>query len=129
MSHLTYTNFNKATTDLVTRIGDAVELELSPHMISHCSTDQRIIKTNALKVVTTAKDSKAVLNGLIRALTVTPAKFRTLTTRNFKLIHFQDNEIDLEGLTELITRQNGFLHYTVEILVIGGYGVKTCLPQ
>lgn len=92
-NHPTYTNFNKATTDLVSRIGEAVELELLPHTISHRSADQRYFKTSALKVVTISKDSEVVLNGLIRALTVTPSEFRTSTTRDFKLIPFQDNTI------------------------------------
>jgi len=119
-SHPNYTNFNKATTDLGRRIGVAVEIEILPHTISHRFSDQRSIKTSALKVVITSKDSEAALNRLIRALKVNPSEFKNLTMRDFKLIPFQDNVIGREGLTELTTRQNGVLHSTVEILLVDG---------
>lgn len=70
-----------------------------------------------LKVVMTTKDSKAVLSGIIWALTV---KFGTSTMRDFRLVPFQDNAIGGEGLTECITQQNSFLHTAVAILVVDG---------
>ena len=56
-SHPTYTNFNRATSELMKRIGKKVELELSPHTILHTTTDRGAIRKNVLKVVTTTADS------------------------------------------------------------------------
>ena len=77
-SHPTYTNFQMATADLIKRIGATppVELELTPHSITHKAADNQTVRTHALKVVTVEKDADTVLNGLIAALTRTPTEFR-----------------------------------------------------
>ena len=78
------------------------------------------MRTNALKVVTTETDSQDVLDGLITALTKTPRDFQSSPTVDFKLIPFQDNAIGRDGITELIERQNNYLHKTWAISVIDG---------
>jgi len=72
-SHPTYTNSTTATTNLVLRINEDAEIELSPHTIVHVTSDGHKIKTNALKVVITSFNNHAVLDGFIRALTDIPA--------------------------------------------------------
>jgi len=120
-SHPTYTNFAQATKDLLARINiKDLEIELSPHAISHKNVNDEIMRTNALKVVTTAEDSKVVLDGLITALTKTPREFQSSSTADFKLIPFQDNAIGRDGITELIERQNNYLHKTWAISVMDG---------
>ena len=121
-SHPTYTNFQMATADLIHRIGTnpPVELELTPHSITHKAADNQTVRTHALKVVTVEKDADAVLNGLIAALTRTPTKFRHSTTVDFKLIPFQNNAIGRDGITQLITRQNNYLHSSMATSVVDG---------
>ena len=120
-SHATYTNQAHATYDLLQRMGNPeLELELTPHTIAHKNGDDETIRTNALKVVTTEADSQAILDGLIVALTQTPKEFQTSSTVDFKLIPFRDNAIGRDGITELIERQNSFLHKTCAISVIDG---------
>ena len=44
------------------------------------------------------------------------------TTAVFKLIPFRNHDISRDGMTELMTRHNDFLHHTVTISVVnGGY--------
>ena len=121
-SHPTYTHFKTATEALIQRIGanPPVEIELTPHTITHRATDSQVIRTHALKVVTVEHDADKVLNGLIESLTRTPKEFQYSTTVDFKLIPFQSNAIGREGITELITCQNNFLHSTVATSVIDG---------
>ena len=121
-SHPQYTNFRVATRDLIARIGEEVEIELSPHTISHGTSKNTTITTKALKVVTNDADSGRVLDGLIEALTTTPGEFAASTTAAFKLIPFRNHAISKDGMTELMTRQNDFLHHTAAISVVnGGY--------
>ena len=88
-SHPTYTNYAHATQDLLQRMGNTdLEMELTPHTIAHKNGEDEIMRTNALKVVTTEADSQAVLDGLIVALTKTPKEFQTSSTVDFKLIPF-----------------------------------------
>ena len=116
-----------ATEDLIQRIGASppVELELTPHTITHKTRDNKTIRTHALKVVTVENDAEAVLNGLIKSLTRTPNTFRYSTTVDFKLVPFQNNAIGTEGITKLITQQNNYLHNTVATSVIDGGGLPT----
>ena len=121
-SHPQYTNFRAATRDLIARIWDEVEIEHSPHTISHGTSKNTTITTKALKVVTNDADSGRVLDGLIEALTTTPGEFAASTTAAFKLIPFRNHAITKDGMTELMTRQNDFLHHTAAISVVnGGY--------
>ena len=120
MSHPQYTNFRAATRDLIERIGEEVEIELSPHTISHNSTKNTTITTRALKVVTNDEDCGRVLDGLIEALTTTPKEYLASNTASFELIPFRNHAIGRDGMTELMTRQNDFLHHTVAISVVNG---------
>ena len=121
-SHPQYTNLRVATWDLIARIGEEVEIEPSPHTISHYTSKQTTITPRALKVETTNADSVRVLEGLIEALTKSPGEFMASTTAGFKLISFRNHAISKDGMTELMTRQNNFLHHTVAISVVnGGY--------
>ena len=95
-------------------------MELSPHSLTHRATDDEIMRTHALKVVTTEKGSEAFLNGLIECLTCTPIAFKYSTTVDFKLIPFKNNAIGRDGITELITRQNNFLHNSMATSVVDG---------
>ena len=79
-----------------------------------------MIRTHALKVATTEEDSEAVLNGLIECLTRTPTSFKYSTTADFKLIPFKNNAIGRDGIKELITQQNNFLHNSVATSVVDG---------
>jgi len=117
--HPTCKYFNTATTNLVKRSREADELEIFTLTISHCSSEQHYIKTSALRLVSAFKDIALVLDVLILALTVTPPNFRMSTTWYFKIIPFQDNVIGREGLTQLITRQNDFLHLIWRLMVDG----------
>ena len=96
-------------------------MELTPHTISHNNGDDDIMRSNALKDVTTVADSQKVLDGLITAITKTPREFQTSSTVDFKLIPFHDNTIDHDGITELIERQKT-LHQTWAISVKDGGG-------
>ena len=60
-SHPTYTHFQTATVDLIQRIGEnsLVELELSPHSLTHRGANNEIIRTHAWKVMTVDKDVSA----------------------------------------------------------------------
>ena len=70
----------------------------------------------------TEKDAEAVLNSLIEALTSTPQEYTYSTTVDFKLIPFQRNVIKGGKFTQLITRQNNFLHISMATSVVdGGY--------
>ena len=97
---------------------------MPPHTISHSISENTTIRTQSLKVVTTNKDSEAVLDGLIGSLTITPKEFQASTMSNFKIILFQNHAIG--RLTKLLTRQNDVLHNTVAILVVdrGYYNTK-----
>ena len=119
-SHPTYTNYARATADLLRRIGEnGTELELSPHSISHTSTSGEVLRTRALKVVTTAEHSDKILEGLITALTGDPAEeYADSTTAAFKLIPFQNTAINRDGIEELVRRQNDFLHRTSATSVV-----------
>jgi hypothetical protein len=119
-SHPTYTNYARATSDLLRRIGAiGAELELSPHSISHTSTSGEVLRTRALKVVTTAEQSDKILEGLITALTGEPVEeFANSTTAEFKLIPFQNTAINRDGIEELVRRQNDFLHRTSATSVV-----------
>ena len=65
-SHPSYTNYAMATTNLLQRIGaDGVELELSSHSLLHTTGDRWVLRTRALKVVTTGELSVTFLDGLI----------------------------------------------------------------
>ena len=70
-SHPTYTPFKTAMEELIKRIGTEplVELELSPHALTHRAADNQTIQTHALKVVTVERDLDTVLNGLMNSLT------------------------------------------------------------
>ena len=103
-SHPTYTNFRKVTEDLKARIGQKVEIELSPHTISHSTSKNTTIRTQALKVVMILENNKVVLEGLIEALTETPDEFSVSSTAVFKLIPFQNHAIGRDRLTKLIKR-------------------------
>ena len=109
VSHPTYTKFKKAIIDLKDRTEKKVELELSPHMISHMTSENTTIRTHVLKVVTVDKDNAAVLDGLIEALIFTSKEFQATITLDFKFIPFQNHTIGRDELTELTTRQNEFL--------------------
>ena len=113
-SHPSYTNYARATEDLLKRIGvDGAELELSPHSLSHTTLDGQVLRTRALKVVTTEEHGEAILDGLITALTgEVPDEFAESTTAAFKLIPFTNTAINRAGIAELIERQNDFLHRT-----------------
>ena len=111
-----------ATEDLIKRIGaePPIKLELTPHSITHMVGDNQTVRTNALNVVSIDEDAEAVLNGLIEALTSTPQEYNYLTTVDFKLTPFQNNAIGRDGLTQLITRQNNFLHNSMVTSVVDG---------
>jgi len=85
-------------------------MELSSYNISHTNANNETIRTNALKVVTTENDSQDILGGLIHALTKTPKEYQASSTVDYKLILFQSNAIGRDGITELIERQNKYLH-------------------
>ena len=113
-SHPVYTNYARAIEDLSTRIRtEGVELELLTNTISHTTTTDETLETHALKVVTTADSNDTTLEGLIDALTDTPTKYANSTMAKFKLVSFQDTSINKDGITELIIRQNEFLHVTM----------------
>ena len=96
-----------------------MELELSPHSISHTSSSGEVIRTRALKVVTTTTQSETILEGLITALTGDPStEFANSTTSEFKLIPFQNTAISRGGIEELVGRQNYFLHQTSATSVV-----------
>ena len=118
-SHPAYTKYLKTTEDLLARIQKkGVELELSPHSISHQNANEKVMRTNTLKVVTTEEDSQDALDGLIEALTEPQEDFLASLTFNFKLTPFRNNTIERDGITELIARQNTFLHNIVDISVV-----------
>ena len=52
---------------LKTIIGKEVKLELTPHAISGMKTENKIIRTNNLKVISADRDNKKVLERLIEA--------------------------------------------------------------
>lgn len=79
-------------------------MELTPHTISDKNANDKIMRTNALKVVTTKADSQDVLEGFIAAPTKTPREFQLSLTVNFKLVPFQDDAIGRDRITELIER-------------------------
>ena len=58
------------------------------------------------------EDAYTVMNGLIECLTHTMV--------DFKLIPFQNNVIGRDGITELITCQNNFLHRSMVTSVVDG---------
>ena len=97
---------------------EGAELELSPHTISHTTIRGEVLRTQALKVATTEKQSDTVLHGLIEALTDTLTEFATSTTTVFKLIPFQNTAINRDGIEELVVRQNSFLHVTTATSVV-----------
>ena len=119
-SHPTYTPFKTVMEEFIKRIGTEplVELELSPHALTHRAADNQTIRTHALKVVTVERDLDTVLNGLINSLTRTFTEFKYSTTVDFKLIPFQNNAISGEGITELFARQNNYLHNTMATWVV-----------
>ena len=119
-SHPSYTNYARATADLLRRIGvDGAELELSPHTLSHTMADGEVLRTRALKVVTTEEHSDTILDGLITALTSDPVdEWASSTTASFKLVPFRNTAISRSGITELIERQKVFLHRTMATSVI-----------
>ena len=119
-SHPSYTNFPRATSDLIKRIGvEGIEIELSPHALSHTTTDGHVLRTRALKVVTTEEHGEAVLEGLIDALTgPVPDEFSDSTTAAFKLVPFNNSAITRDGVAELVERQNDFLHRTTATSVV-----------
>ena len=102
--HPSYTNYSRATMDLLQWIGaDGAELELSPHSLSHTMVDGEVLRTRALKVVTTEEHSEMVLDGLITALTGDPPdELANSTTAEFKLIPFQNTAMSRSGIAELI---------------------------
>ena len=105
--------------DLLKRIGEeGAELKLSPHAISYTTTSGEVLRTRALKVVTTEEQSDAVLNGLIEALTETPTKYATSTTAEFKFTPLQNTAINRDGIEELVVCQNYFLHVTTSTSVV-----------
>lgn len=58
------------------------------------------------------------MDGLIGALTETPTQYANSTTVEFKPIPFQNTQISREGITELVLRQNDFLHATMATPVV-----------
>ena len=130
-SHPTYTHQKTATASLIERIGATppVELELSPHSLTHRGENNEVVRTHALKVVTVPDDAEAVLDGLIESLTRTPNEFKYSTTVDFKLIPFQNNAISRDGLAELFTWQNNFLHNTMATSVVDGGDCRTLIPN
>ena len=93
---------------------------ISPHTIFHSTSKNQTISTRALTLVTMDQDSTAVFKWFIDALKETPLEFEASNTAGFKLIPFQNHAIGRDGLMELITRQNDFLHHTIVILVVNG---------
>lgn len=87
-------------------------------MITHKGVDNQTLRNHALKVVTVEEDSDAVLHGLIKALTRASPEFNYSTTVDFKLTPFQHNAIGRHGITQLITRQNNFLHSSMATSVV-----------
>ena len=67
-SHPLYTNYARATKDVLTRIGvKGAEWKLSSHVISHTTVDGELLRTQSLKVMTTAEQNEMILDGLIEA--------------------------------------------------------------
>ena len=91
--------------DLIRRIEAdlPLEIELSPHSLTHVGAGNEIIRTHTLKAVTTEEDSKAVLNRLIESLTCTPTNFKYSTAMDYKLVPFLYNTIGKDMITKIIT--------------------------
>ena len=85
-----------------------MELELSPHTISHTTRNNTSIATRVLKVVTIEQDITAVFDGLTGALTERKLEFKALNTTDFKFIPFQNHAIGRGGMSELMTIHNDF---------------------
>jgi len=83
--------------------------------ISHTTTKGETLKIHGLKVVTTADNSNVILEGLINALVDTPTKYANSTMAKFKLVPFRNTASNKDEITELIVRQNSFLHATMAI--------------
>lgn len=106
--------------DLLARMKKVIELELSPHSISHRNADDEIMRTNVSKVFTTKKYGQDILYCIIKALTKTTDKFLSPPTVNFKLIPFRNYAIGRNGIAELIACQKTFLLNTDIISVVDG---------
>ena len=86
---------------------------MSPHKLSHTMADGELLRTRAMKVVTTEDHSEMIHGGLITALTSNPPEeWESSTTAAFKLVPFQNSAISRNGIAELIEQQNTFLHLT-----------------
>ena len=86
----------------------------------HTTTKGEILKTHALKVVTTSGNNGVIPEGLIDALTDTPTKHANSTTDKFKLVLLRNTEISKDRITDLIVRQNEFSHATMATSAVDG---------
>ena len=118
-AHPSFTHQKYAINELKKRMENLdIEIEISPHTISHTTSDNKQIRTNTLRIDSTADHSHKAMDLLIKALTNTPSEHSTSPTQAYKIIPFQNHGLSTDEITELIYRQNKFLHETSAISII-----------
>ena len=138
-SHPSYTNYARVTTYLLQRIGvNGADPELSPYSLLCTTADKQVLQTRVLKVVTTKKNIKTILehietimDGLVAALTGdVPDEFSDSRTAAFKVTPFQNMTINRAGIAKSIERQSNFLHHKTTTSVVDmGTGNKLFLAE
>ena len=120
--HPEYTNQRLAVHDLRSRMTTRkLEFEVVPHNIVHTTRDNVKISTRALKVRTNFNDKDEVIKELMEALKKGPLDPKLVCTSNtgmFKFIPFGKATFNTNQMTQLIKKQNTFLHKTHAISVV-----------
>ena len=120
-SHPEYTNFVQAVEDLTSRMKTReLEFELLPHNIVHMNSQGIKMNTKALKVRANYDDREKVMRELMEAFKNTDYEALSVmsNTKRFKLIPFTNHLMSVDQVTELLVRQNVFLHQCHAISVI-----------
>ena len=113
-SHAEYSNQELARADLQRRMGrECADFELVPHTSSHITSDGTKITTKSLKVRADHDSRQEIFRGLLECMklgTDNPKLTDMSNTGEWKLIPFAQNTISRDQMTDLIQKQNRYLH-------------------
>ena len=113
-SHAEYSNQELARADLQRRMGrECADFELVHHTSSHITSNGTRITTKSLKVRAAYDSRQEFFRGLLECMklgTDDPKLTDMSNTGEWKLIPFAQNTISRDQMTDLIKKQNRYLH-------------------
>ena len=122
ISHVKYSNQVMARSDLQRRmVRDTIDFELVPHTLSHITSKGTEIAIKLLKVRADYDSRQVIFMSLLECLkkgSDNTSLTEMSNTAEWKLIPFAQNTLSRDQATELIKKQNWYLHQAHAILFI-----------